>query len=88
VKQETFEGIAPIAISELTELAEKYEAKHDARIKLLAEELVLKAELLVMMDSYKLQVYRDGDLVVTKTYKENIKCKREDNEEETTDDND
>lgn len=80
-KQEPLPEILPVAIAELTELAEKYEAKRDARIKLLAQEIDLKDQLLAMMDSYKLETYRDGDLIVYKTNKVNLKCRRENDEE-------
>lgn len=83
--EQTLPGIETIQISELTELAEKYEKKRDARVKLLAEELILKAELIMMLDNYKLDSYRDGDLVVYKTLKENCKVKRENHDDEQED---
>jgi hypothetical protein len=77
MKQESLEGMEQVTISELTELAERYEAKRDARLKLLGQEIELKDELMEMMKSYQLEVYRDGDLTVKRTYEEGIKCSRE-----------
>jgi len=54
-------GLEVPTIPAITEAAEKYAEKRDARMALLKEEVELKNKLIVLMHANHLECYRDSD---------------------------
>jgi hypothetical protein len=60
-KTTTLPGLEPAIIPAITEAAEQYAEKRDARMALLKEEVELKNSLITLMHANKLESYRDTD---------------------------
>lgn len=57
-------GVEPLTIPEIDEHADEYVTLRDKRMKLLAQELTAKEELMKVMKSHKLKVYEYDDHIV------------------------
>jgi hypothetical protein len=71
------EGENDKPIKALTDKAEDYYKAVRVRLRAAGKEAVIKEELMAMMHDEKIEVYRDDDLIVQLTNKENLKVKHE-----------
>lgn len=71
------EGENERPIKRITEKAEDYYKAVRSRLRAAGKEAVFKEELMQMMKDEKIETYRDDDLIVQLTAKENIKVRHE-----------
>lgn len=88
-KTDSLPGLEVPVIPAITEAAEAYAEKRDARMALLKEEVEKKNALMTLMHTHELTTYRDSDrdppVTVELKTSEKIKVKIGDGEEESDD---